>query len=344
VRQRTGATRLGQDHLSGDRPDPGDRIQPGDRGCQLAELALDAGLHGGDVGGDAVDALQHPGQQEGVVVGEPAGQRLDQPVGLRAQRAAGQAGQCRRVALAGDQRGHDRPPGDPERVADHHRQFDQGVFEQLLGPLLLRGAGDQQIHPVAGQVPQGPDLWRRHEGRAQHLPLGDLAQPHRIQPVGLGSAGQVLDVFGVDQPGLEPVLQQVERRPPVVAGRLHHHPGHPEVGQPIAQRQQRGRHRGDGANLLHPLTVRSGHPHAADHLGLADIQRGDPLDDLALVDLDPHDPRLLGAGVEAATRRSCRGNSEANPRARSTRNGPQHSSRRPTVRRPQGPSEYDVNG
>src|SRR4051812_39200433 len=38
------------------------------------------------------------------------------------------------------------------------------------------------------------------------------------------------------------------------------------------------------------------------------------------------------------------GNGESNPRARSTRNGPQHSSRRPTSERPRRPGDYDVNG
>lgn len=60
---------LGQDHLRGDRPNPGDRIQPGHCGRQLAELGLDARLDGGDVGGDRVDAVQHLVQQKGVVLG-----------------------------------------------------------------------------------------------------------------------------------------------------------------------------------------------------------------------------------------------------------------------------------
>src|SRR3954469_7803164 len=38
------------------------------------------------------------------------------------------------------------------------------------------------------------------------------------------------------------------------------------------------------------------------------------------------------------------GNGESDPRARSTRNGPQHSSRRPTSERPRRPGDYDVNG
>jgi hypothetical protein len=81
----------------------------------------------------------------------------------------------------------------------------------------------------------------------------------------------VLDVVGIDQPGLEAVLQQIERRAPVVAGRLHHHPADPELGQPVTQTEQRGGHRADGADLLHPLRTRPRHPHATDHLGFADI-------------------------------------------------------------------------
>lgn len=54
---------------------------------------------------------------------------------------------------------------------------------------------------------------------------------------------------------------------------------------------------------------------------------------LGLVCLDLHRSRLLAPEFEAATRRSCR-DGESDPRARSTRNGPQHSSRRPTSERP----------
>ena len=37
-----------------------------------------------------------------------------------------------------------------------------------------------------------------------------------------------------------------------------------------------------------PAPARAGHPHAADQLGLADVQRRDPLDDLLIVLLDVH--------------------------------------------------------
>jgi hypothetical protein len=93
-------TDLGQDHLRRDRPHAGDRIQLGDRGRQFTDSVLDAGLHGGDVGGDRIHPLQHLREQEGVVIGEPAGQRLGQPGGLGAQTAAGQLGEHRRITLA----------------------------------------------------------------------------------------------------------------------------------------------------------------------------------------------------------------------------------------------------
>jgi hypothetical protein len=48
------------------------------------------------------------------------------------------------------------------------------------------------------------------EAGPQHLPLGELAQPDRIQGVGLGPSREVLDVTGIHQPDLEPVgFQQV---------------------------------------------------------------------------------------------------------------------------------------
>ena len=84
---------------------------------------------------------------------------------------------------------------------------------ELLDPLFLRGTHPDQVRPVTGQIPQHPDRRRRHEAGPEHLPLGELAQPHRVELVGLGSSREVLDVLGVDQPRLEPGrLQQVEVR------------------------------------------------------------------------------------------------------------------------------------
>src|SRR5512133_1781649 len=61
------------------------------------------------------------------------------------------------VALAGHQRGQHGPPRHPEDVGGDHREFDLGVLQQLLDPLLLGGADRDQVGPIAGQVPQLPD-------------------------------------------------------------------------------------------------------------------------------------------------------------------------------------------
>src|SRR3954449_3535903 len=56
------------------------------------------------------------------------------------------------------------------------------------------------------------------------------------------------------------------------------------AGRPVTQPEERGGHRGGGADLLPPAAAElTGHPDAAHHRGLADIQRGDPLDDLLVV-------------------------------------------------------------
>jgi hypothetical protein len=67
-------------------------------------------------------------------------------------------------------------------------ELDLGVLEQLLHPLLLRGPHLDEITAVPREVAQPADLWWGHEAGAQHLPLGDLGQPHRVQLVGLGPA------------------------------------------------------------------------------------------------------------------------------------------------------------
>jgi hypothetical protein len=78
VRQRTGATRLGQDRVRHSEVDARHLIQLARRGGERADLRLDPGIEAGDVGGDRVDPGQHPPQQEGMMIGEVAGERLFQ--------------------------------------------------------------------------------------------------------------------------------------------------------------------------------------------------------------------------------------------------------------------------
>ena len=51
---------LGDDHGGGDRPDAGDLIQACRRRRERGQIRLDLFVDGGDVGVDAVDAVQHP--------------------------------------------------------------------------------------------------------------------------------------------------------------------------------------------------------------------------------------------------------------------------------------------
>jgi hypothetical protein len=171
-------------------------------------------------------------------------------------------------------------------VGGHHRELDAGILQELLDPVLLRGADPDQVGPVAGQVPQPADLVGWHEAGSQHLSFGDLAQPDRVQHVGLRAPRQVTNVLGVDQPRVQPVrLEQVERRPHVVAGGFHHHPLDPQLDQPVGQVAQRADHGRVRGHLLDPAfpTARRWEPDTAHDLGLPDVQRGDPLDDLLIV-------------------------------------------------------------
>jgi hypothetical protein len=113
-------------------------------------------------------------------------------------------------ALAGDQRGEHLASRDPEDVADHAGELDLGVLEQLLDPLHFAGPLTDQAAPVAGEVTQAADRLGVHQARPAHAALDDLGQPHRVQLVGLWSAGDVLDMLGVQQPAGEPLgFQQV---------------------------------------------------------------------------------------------------------------------------------------
>ncbi len=105
-----------------------------------------------------------------------------------------------------------------------------------------------------------------HETGAQHLPFGDLAQPHGVEHVGFRPTGQMLDVLGVDQPRRQPVsLEQVERCAPVVARGFHHHPLDTQLDQPVRQLAQRPHHRRVRAHLLNPpaTAVAGRQPHTA---------------------------------------------------------------------------------
>ena len=137
--------------------DPGDLVEPGGRISERGEVVADLEVDGGDVGVHGVNAGQHPGQQEPVVVVEGAqpqpGERFGQERDLDPHPGPGQIGQHLGITFPGDQCRHHRPSGDAEDVRSHDRQLQAGVFEQLVHSVLLRGADPDQVDAVAGQIP-----------------------------------------------------------------------------------------------------------------------------------------------------------------------------------------------
>jgi hypothetical protein len=209
---------------------------------------------------------------------------------LDAQPAPRELGQHPGVPLPGDQRLQHRPARDAEDVGGHRGQLDQGVLQQLLQPLLVPGALLGQVSAQPGVVPQPADRGRRDERGPQHAPLVELAQPHRIELVGLGPTRQMLDITRVDQPHHQPAgFQQIHKRPPVVGRRLHHDPLDALAGQLLGQLQDLVGHRAHLPDRRDPLARLGWVRHAGAHhpRRLGDIDRGDPLHDLlVLVDLD----------------------------------------------------------
>jgi hypothetical protein len=118
---------LGDEQVRGGLADPGDLIQPVDRLGERADQRLDPGVERGDVAAQRVDPVQHPGQQEAVMVGEEPGERLRQQRPLGPHPRTGQLRQPLGVAFPGQQRGQHGPPRHPEAVAGDHAELDLGV-------------------------------------------------------------------------------------------------------------------------------------------------------------------------------------------------------------------------
>ena len=249
--------------------------------------------------------------------------------------AAGQAGQHRRVTLPGDQRLQHVPHRQPVQLAGHARHLDQRILQQLLQPLIVPGALLGQVSPQPGVVPQPPDLSGGHEAGPQHAPLGQLRQPDRIQPVGLGPARNVLDLPGVDQLHAQaPRLQQIHKGAPVVGGGLHRHLLDPQASQlpgQLADRARGGRHLPHlGQAPTRPGRMR--HPGAHHPRRLGHIDRGHPLPGLlVLLILDllrlPHRRVCLLPSVGQVQGRpgASVGNRKSDRRARSTVRDPSRS-------------------
>ena len=94
------------------------------------------------------------------------------------------------------------------KMSEQHRHLDQRVFEQILHPLFLRGAGADQVDPVPGQVPQLAK--RRRAAARSRLPLPDRSRPPTPRPPPPGppphavGTGSTPPARTPDQPGPRP--------------------------------------------------------------------------------------------------------------------------------------------
>jgi hypothetical protein len=154
-----------------------------------------------------------PGQ-EGVVLAEPARQRLGERGDLDAGLALGEIGQQVRVAFARDRCFEHGPPGDAHDVGGHRRELDAGVLQQLLQVLRDLAALAGRVGPGAGGVAEFPHRLGWHERGPQQTVGAQLRQPRGVGDVGR-AAGQVLGVAGVGQDHVQAVGQQVEEGLPV---------------------------------------------------------------------------------------------------------------------------------
>ena len=156
-------------------------------------------------------------------------------------------------------------------------KFDAGVLEHLVEALGLSASLFDLGLAIAGEVAQLADLFGRHEARAHQAVLDELTDPLGVAHVGLSSR-DITQVPGVQDPALGDVLEDVEHRFPIDAGRLHPDQGDPEGDDPVPQGQQIGRHRPErgGGLLSFPSFPRRAH--AGDDGVFVDVETAAALD------------------------------------------------------------------
>src|SRR5664280_617404 len=171
---------LGDDHRGRGGTDTGDLVQASHRISERGKVGLDLGVEVGDVAVEGVDAGEHLGQQEAVVVGEVSDERLLQLGDLGAHPGPCHLSQDLGVAFTGDQGGQHLAAGDPEDVTGHDRQLDLRVLEEFFDAVLLPGLVRYQPDPVPGQIAKPADRNRGDETGPQHLAFGDFTQPDSV--------------------------------------------------------------------------------------------------------------------------------------------------------------------
>ena len=131
-------------------------------------MRLDPLIERGDVGVDPIDAVQHPGQQEPVMITEVPVERLLEPGDLGAHAAAAICAKTlgsRSPAINASIIARPDTPKMSEATTDSLIQASSSSFSTRC---FSRRAVSHQIDPVAGQVAQPPDRRGRHETGPQH--------------------------------------------------------------------------------------------------------------------------------------------------------------------------------
>jgi hypothetical protein len=122
---------------------------------------------------------------------------------------------------------------------------------------------------VSRKIPEFPYRPGRDEAGAQEAVLKELRNPFAVLGIGL-SAGNLLNVLGVDQQDLEAPFEEVLDGFPEDPRGLHGHVSHLPLSQPIAKGQQISGHRPELPHLLSALPSKD-----ADHDRLlVDVQTG----------------------------------------------------------------------
>ena len=158
---------LGDDDIGDRDGDARDRDQHVPGGTKGHHRVFDPGGEPVDHPGLRVDLDQVLADQERVMLGEPALQRVDQLRDLVPQRALRELGERLGVAFPGDQRVQHRPRRRAGQCRRDRGEFDPGGFEELLQTLHLPGPVPGRDRAGTGEVPQLPDRFRRHERRPQ---------------------------------------------------------------------------------------------------------------------------------------------------------------------------------
>ena len=164
------STDLGDDRLGGHLVDAGNPVQERDECKKRLQLLVDAPIVVGDHPVKELDVRAVLSEQEPMMVGHPAVQRLFQLFAFGLQPSARQRGQLLRILLAVD----DRPHHVPARLAHHvgcdRGQLDVGVLQDLVDAIDHRAALAHQAPPSARQIAQLTNRSGRNEA-APHQPV-----------------------------------------------------------------------------------------------------------------------------------------------------------------------------